>query len=204
MKKYLMVLMIAVCALVVAGNAMAYIVPDDLALDFRTTAWTGAYNNPFWTVGDVTATALPQGSLLFQANDDGLGILGGEPDEVDHEEQLSVVINLGMSLSGVWITDLFTRSDGADPVNGEYGSVLINGLDTYYFMGINSDQGNGDQYVSFGGAKLVTSALFQIEGGTNNNDFSVAGFTRVPEPATMMLLGLGMLGLAGVWRKFKK
>ena len=56
-----------------AVNA-ATIIPDDLDVDFRD--WVGAYGQTSWTQDAVTATAMPQGSLLYQDGTDGLGILG--------------------------------------------------------------------------------------------------------------------------------
>jgi hypothetical protein len=45
---------------------------------------------------------------------------------------------------------------------------------------------------------------FQIDYAAWNGFPEVLKLTNVPEPATILLLGLGLMGLAGVRRKFKK
>lgn len=108
----------------------------------------------------------------------------------------------------MWITDLFDYPDGQGSLLGEQGTVIINGTTSITFSGQSSDQGNGEQLVNFGQAYSVTSLKFVFNtypfpGGTNN-EFSVAGFTgALSEPTTMLLLAFGVLGLAGIKRKFE-
>ena len=210
MKKLLMVLVIAVFGVVLTGNAMAIPAYGDLAVDFRT--WAGANNQTTWTVGNVTAASTPSSTTLYQDNVDGLGVQPGEQgDEIDGAENLNVTFSGGMWLTGVWITDLFKNPDGGG-IYGEYGRVVLyNGaetLATFYFFGKDSDQVNGEQYINFGGAKTVDAIAFytaSYEGvDPKNNEFSVAGFTAVPEPTTILLLGLGLVGLAGFRRRIQK
>ncbi len=184
----------------VAGSVSASpisIIPDDLAIDFRTAPWIGAYGQTSYNVDNVTVTSIG-GLGLYQDDWDGLGILGDEKDEIDDQETLRVEIEGGKLLSGLWITDLFDAPDGEI---GEIGKVLINGLYSFDFFGNNAHQSNGEIWVTFNGNIDVTTAVFDIVGDYPNNEFSVAGFTGaapVPEPATMLLLGSGLLGLAGV------
>jgi hypothetical protein len=192
-------------AMVLCAFTAAHAIPivGNLAVDFRANSWNGANNQPSWTVGTVTVT--PTGGNLYQDNIDGLGVLPGEPDEIDGTERIGVAFaNAGMNLRGVWVTDLFGTGDGSGGA-GEYGQVVINGDVDHPipFYGTASDQANGEQFIDFGRTILVTSAEFRIAGGATNNEFSVAGFVGVPEPITMLLLGFGLVGLAGV-RRFKK
>jgi len=172
-------------------------VVGDLAVDFRT--WAGADEQISFTVGGVTATALPSGTTLYQDATDGLGIRPGtEFDEVDNQEILKITIPGGMLLTGVWITDLF--SGGSDP--NESGQVSLNGGSAIIFYGANSDQVNGEQFVGFGGPLPVNLAVFSIYGSATNNEFSVAGFTA-PEPGILILLGICMTSIIGLRRWWK-
>ncbi|SHI12769.1 PEP-CTERM sorting domain-containing protein [Desulfofustis glycolicus] len=196
----------AICILASTAQAL----PINMAIDFRDNAWNAADYQATWTIGDITALAQPGGSLLYQDSTDGLGIRGGEPDEIDRLESLEIVFNTPYVLRDVAITDLFASNDG-NQIRGEEGYVHLYGgndtfLQSFTFFGNDSDQANGEQLFDFGQSFIVSKAVFSAR-NLSNNEFSVAGFANaapVPEPATMLLFGTGLAGLAGLARRRKK
>lgn len=183
------------------STSAAYAVPmltstDDI--DFRDgSIWGPAYNQATFTHEQITVTALPSGKKLYRDNVDGFGVLTGEFDEVNPGEFLEVTFSQQTLLTGVWITDLFDAPDG---FNGEDGKVEIytrtGDLLVFNFNGNNSDQINGEQYVDFLGYHDVVRALFMTT-DNRGDEFSVAGFTAVPEPTALALFSLLMMMFFG-------
>jgi hypothetical protein len=194
MKKILLI------SLFLAGSIFAIPVGVNWAVDFRTAAWSSADGQATHTVSGITASALPGGKVLYQDSNDGLGIKGGENDEVDRAEQLEVSFGSGLMVTGVWITDLFLSADGGlDGENGEVELNIVAAADqTFSFTGVfPQGTGNGELYVPFGTSLNVQTATFNalpFNQGSTGDEFSVAGFTAVPEPGTLILFALGIFG----------
>ncbi len=179
----------------------------DVDIDFRTVEWSGAWGQNIYSYGGVTVSALPSTKTIYQDSVDGLGILGGEPDEINLGEMMNISFNYKnsnfLALTGVWITDLFDAPDGGD-IYGEEGMLQLTLADgsvfDYSFLGKYSDQANGEQYIDFGSKLVVTNALFQTN-GVAGNEFSIAGFTAVIEGSSLYFFGIGMLLLSFYRRK---
>ena len=205
--KKLILSALTIAGLVVGNFAMATAIPANIDIDFRAAPWSGADgNNPYYADG-IMATAVGGLNTLYQDSNDGLGIRGGEYDEIDGAEILQLAMDADFYdthglLTGLWLTDLFSDPDGSG--QGESGWVVLYNaaLEVIgeFFFHAQEWVANGEFYVDFGGAlEAYTMEFFAADADGNylsGNEFSVAGFTTsVPEPGTLTLLGIGLLGM---------
>jgi hypothetical protein len=191
-----LLLLIAVAAL----SSSAFAGPT---IDFRDPVWAPAMGQPSYTVGNTTVNATPcTTDVLWQDSVDGLGVTSPgdpNPDEIDWWEMMEVRFASNMRLTGVWVSDLFGPPDGngADP-GGENAFLVINGLTTVSFVGEDSEQTNGEQFVDFGGTHSVQNIEFWAV--CSNDDYSVMGLEVIPAPGAILLASIG-IGLVGWLRR---
>ena len=110
----------------------------------------------------------------------------------------------GSSVDGVTFgvhNGLFTRW-GYEYFSEQYGEVNWDGPVTFYF----GPQGNGELVISLSDETFNWGMYGLWSGEYFGAEIEATAFYRaapVPEPTTMLLLGLGLLGVAGI-RRFKK
>ncbi|MCC7374217.1 MAG: hypothetical protein IT581_06160 [Verrucomicrobiales bacterium] len=194
------------------------LIPSAIDIDFRGTAWSAAGNQAQYTLGGVTASALPTGSLLRHGLGDGLGIDGPilnrieDPSEVGPLETLVVNFANPTSLVAAYLNDLYPHSL-TELIQDRGFLELYNGsslLATYNFDGSDS---SGEKVVAFASPMLVTRVEFKVTFDRSiaeilaNRDYAVAGFdvedpvVRVSDSGTALaLFGGGWLCL-GLWRR---
>lgn len=209
MRKVFTVLLLSLALLVYAGATKA----DASLIDFTDAAWSGAYGQNTFTLSlpslgfDVTVTADSSRQLYWDAQD-GVGILGGgQDDEVDRSERLTVSFSQSVSLLDFGLTDLFNEGGYL-----ERGFYSLDGGPTQTFTAdpsqTPSPATNGVLVVSTGGAQVSGFQLWALNPvpAGQHHDFSLgnlnasAGGNATPEPASLVLLA-SALGAGLYWRR---
>lgn len=218
MKKYFNILLFAGLALLGTSG-----VANALLVDFTSTDWQGlngltTYNKTVYGI-DVGISG-SGGSLTFNANDpagdinldpylngwgDGIGIAD---DEVSNDEILTITFSEWVTGTHIYVLDLFsTEGEGAQ---FQVGNGLWQPISAPIVLFPPSGPLNKTDW-GFRDIALDPSIAFNtlrfktnFDGGLS--DFSVAGvdINPVPEPATMLLFGAGLAGLAGFQNRKRK
>jgi len=218
-KKILVLTVLSV--LFLAGSAMAW------SIDFRDTSYSGAQGETsFSHTGDgLTLDAFPGGAYLTWGSNDGIGVGGVayEPDEIELDEILNITFDNSVLLSEIFLTDLFYEQRqeqwyeeiGAVQFMFDDGSLsgVFNFSQTDHTM--LPDPASNGEYVIDVASLVGPGALIKkvglaglgyetVENIRQDHEFSVAGLNIsdaiIPEPGTLLLLGIGLLGLFALAR----
>jgi len=145
-------------------------------------------------VEDWNITASYTGSQLLDLLDGGSLFLGLDINENNDPQTL---LGFQMSINGI-LTDTYVGSTGNVPAgnNGNgYADYLLGGFSTF----------DGDDTVMFrfifDDANDGTENVFLLAGPPNCPDCEPTPNTTVPEPASMVLLGTGLLAAVRLRRK---
>jgi hypothetical protein len=217
--KRILLLTLGICLVAVGAQAST-------VLDFTHPQYNPGVNQDTKTVFDVLgdidikftaqgeAGSNPSLSWFTSTNpdssggNDGFGVINGggyEYDEIELPEIFLIEFSDTVVAHSFDLTDYFIEQRSGSPYS-EHGLYSINGGGWISFPA-DTSSGNG-LFTLILNTQLDSIALTALGLGEEGQDheFSVAGaeVSAVPIPSAILLLGSGLIGLAGIRKKFKR
>lgn len=180
-------------------------------IDFRAYNPGGNVVNSAYTLtlADISVTFSTLSSQqLWWDSTDGWGVYGApgyEGDEVEQPEVLAVIFSRPVFVDYFDLTDLFLENGYAEI--GWYNFTgTFNPADPTTYAAFQQVQTTSNGQYTLAINQAVSTIWFSAPGQlipNQNHEFSIAGvaYRAVPVPPALMLLGSGLIGLAGIRRR---